>query len=151
VCDHCAGSRGCSVASTRGSRGRWELPFATALQRDGARCPRPSPLGRAGRGCRLPPPGQAGRISGERERGGRGAAGAGRRGAAGPGRAPRGRPGGRAAALVLGRSGRGGGDRGTASLGGGARPALAEGLERGGCEALGCGFVRRCHPPERGL
>ena len=30
-------------------------------------------------------------------------------------------------------------------------PALAEGLERSGCEALGCGFVRRCHPLERGL
>jgi hypothetical protein len=30
-------------------------------------------------------------------------------------------------------------------------PALADALERRGCEALGCGFVRRCHPPERGL
>jgi ATP-dependent exoDNAse (exonuclease V) beta subunit len=30
-------------------------------------------------------------------------------------------------------------------------PALADVLERRGCEALGCGFVRRCHPPERGL
>jgi hypothetical protein len=30
-------------------------------------------------------------------------------------------------------------------------PALVDGLERRGCEALGCGFVRRCHPPERGL
>jgi hypothetical protein len=29
--------------------------------------------------------------------------------------------------------------------------ALAERLERRGCEALGCGFVRRCHPPDRGL
>ncbi len=29
--------------------------------------------------------------------------------------------------------------------------ALAEGLERSGCEALGCGFVPRCHPGERGL
>jgi hypothetical protein len=30
-------------------------------------------------------------------------------------------------------------------------PPLADVLERRGCEALGCGFVRRCHPPERGL
>jgi len=30
-------------------------------------------------------------------------------------------------------------------------PALAEVLERRGCEALGCGFLGRCHPPERGL
>ncbi|HUM12351.1 MAG TPA: UvrD-helicase domain-containing protein [Myxococcaceae bacterium] len=30
-------------------------------------------------------------------------------------------------------------------------PALTEGLERAGCEALGCGFVPRCHPAERGL
>jgi len=30
-------------------------------------------------------------------------------------------------------------------------PALADALERRGCEALGCGFVRRCHPAERGL
>jgi ATP-dependent exoDNAse (exonuclease V) beta subunit len=30
-------------------------------------------------------------------------------------------------------------------------PALADGLERPGCEALGCGFLGRCHPPERGL
>ena len=30
-------------------------------------------------------------------------------------------------------------------------PGLAEGLERAACEALGCGFVPRCHPPERGL
>jgi hypothetical protein len=30
-------------------------------------------------------------------------------------------------------------------------PALVDGLEQRGCEALGCGFVRRCHPPERGL
>ena len=30
-------------------------------------------------------------------------------------------------------------------------PALAESLERPGCEALGCGFVPRCHPPDRGL
>ena len=28
---------------------------------------------------------------------------------------------------------------------------LAERLERRGCEALGCGFVRRCHPSDRGL
>jgi hypothetical protein len=28
---------------------------------------------------------------------------------------------------------------------------LAEGIERAACEALGCGFVPRCHPPERGL
>ena len=30
-------------------------------------------------------------------------------------------------------------------------PSLAEGLDRDGCEALGCGFVRRCHPMDRGL
>jgi hypothetical protein len=30
-------------------------------------------------------------------------------------------------------------------------PGLAEGLERAACEALGCGFVPRCHPAERGL
>ena len=30
-------------------------------------------------------------------------------------------------------------------------PALAVALERHGCEALGCGFVPRCHPPKRGL
>src|SRR5262249_17325999 len=30
-------------------------------------------------------------------------------------------------------------------------PALADALERHGCEALGCGFLRRCHPPDRGL
>jgi ATP-dependent exoDNAse (exonuclease V) beta subunit len=30
-------------------------------------------------------------------------------------------------------------------------PGLAEGIERAACEALGCGFVPRCHPPERGL
>ena len=30
-------------------------------------------------------------------------------------------------------------------------PALADPLERHGCEALGCGFLRRCHPPDRGL
>jgi len=30
-------------------------------------------------------------------------------------------------------------------------PGLAEGVERAACEALGCGFVPRCHPPERGL
>ena len=29
--------------------------------------------------------------------------------------------------------------------------SLAEHLERHRCEALGCGFVRRCHPSERGL
>jgi hypothetical protein len=28
---------------------------------------------------------------------------------------------------------------------------LAERLERRGCEALGCGFVGRCHPSDRGL
>ena len=30
-------------------------------------------------------------------------------------------------------------------------PALADVLERRRCEALGCGFLGRCHPPERGL
>jgi hypothetical protein len=30
-------------------------------------------------------------------------------------------------------------------------PGLTEGIERAACEALGCGFVPRCHPPERGL
>ncbi|HEY1418907.1 MAG TPA: hypothetical protein VGF41_13445, partial [Myxococcaceae bacterium] len=30
-------------------------------------------------------------------------------------------------------------------------PALAEGIERSACEALGCGFLPRCHPRERGL
>ncbi len=30
-------------------------------------------------------------------------------------------------------------------------PALAERLPRAACEALGCGFLARCHPPERGL
>ena len=30
-------------------------------------------------------------------------------------------------------------------------PVLSEGVERSRCEGLGCGFVRRCHPPERGL
>jgi superfamily I DNA/RNA helicase len=30
-------------------------------------------------------------------------------------------------------------------------PALADALERRACEALGCGFLGRCHPPERGL
>jgi hypothetical protein len=37
--------------------------------------------------------------------------------------------------------------RSAASLG----PALAGTLERHRCEALGCGFLGRCHPPERGL
>ncbi|HZJ54368.1 MAG TPA: UvrD-helicase domain-containing protein [Myxococcaceae bacterium] len=32
-----------------------------------------------------------------------------------------------------------------------ARTTLAERLDRRGCEALGCGFVRRCHPLDRGL
>jgi hypothetical protein len=32
-----------------------------------------------------------------------------------------------------------------------ARTTLAERLDRRGCEALGCGFVRRCHPADRGL
>ena len=30
-------------------------------------------------------------------------------------------------------------------------PALAAALSRPACEALGCGFLARCHPPERGL
>jgi len=30
-------------------------------------------------------------------------------------------------------------------------PGLAEGIERSACEALGCGFLPRCHPRERGL
>jgi len=30
-------------------------------------------------------------------------------------------------------------------------PALADGVERPVCEALGCGFLPRCHPGERGL
>jgi len=30
-------------------------------------------------------------------------------------------------------------------------PGLADLLARPSCEALGCGFVPRCHPPERGL
>jgi hypothetical protein len=30
-------------------------------------------------------------------------------------------------------------------------PALAPALDRPACEALGCGFVARCHPPGRGL
>ena len=30
-------------------------------------------------------------------------------------------------------------------------PALADALEPRGCEALGCGFLRRCHPSDHGL